>query len=179
MSKKENIKKLIDVIMENRSEIVEMSKSCYKASMDGDHWQGWNVGVIINTDGELSDFYRSQGSSSMEEYNGEAIAVINYTIDGELGDVMYSKEYLTDEEFKNFSEWLLREEYIENLDQAENEVNYKYLDEFDSNIVKRIDEEYMEWCVDEYYQESASEKIDQILENLKNELDNIEMYDEE
>lgn len=172
--KKENIENLIKVIEEKREEIVEMSEKCYRETMDGSYFQGWRTGIIAYLDGSLQYFYWSQGTSNFAIYEGEAVTVIDYGITNELGEIVVNREDLTEEEIENFKKFLLENEYIENLEEWENELTYDRISEFSSDIIKRIEEENLDFLVSEYYSDRADEKIDETLEYLKQELENIE-----
>lgn len=177
---KETILKLIDMIIDKKEEIVKLSKDAYRSTIDGQSFQGWHRGVLIDTDGDISSFYRSQNSESMAEFNGEAIAAVTFTTGNEVPNIEYKVEDLTSEEITNFKNWLVSEEILtsEELEaEWENELNYSNLSDFDNNIIERIDKEAIECDVDNCYAEAAEEKIENTLQNLQLELENIEMYE--
>lgn len=175
--KKENIEKLIKIIKEKREEIIEMSKKCYKQTMDGSCFQGRKVGVIADIEYDIYRFDWSQGTTNNQIYEGKAIQVIDYRVTNDIGEIVYNSDDLTEEEQENFKKFLLENEYIENIEEWEEELTYDRLEEFNADIVERIDKETLEWNVDEYYREQADQQIDQTLEDLNQELENIEMYD--
>ena len=176
--KKENIEKLIKAINNNYEEIIETSKECYKNTMDGSCFQGWHVGIMIDTDGNISDFYRSSNSYTFGESDGESIAAVTYTTGNDIPETEYTEDNLNQFEIGNFKKFLLENKYIEaddlKNDEWLNELNYERLEEFDSDIIKRIDAEVIDFEVNEYYRDKAEEKIDMTLIYLNQELANIE-----
>lgn len=165
-----NTEKLIKVIEEKREEIIELSKEIYKNTMIGNYFQGWQIGLTIDTDGDISEFYRSSNSMGMDEYNGTAVAVINYNTCQEISEIIDFE--LTEEQEKNFKQWLLDNEKIEDLENWGEELNYCNVLEFDSSIIYKLENEIIEAETDIYYYETADEQINRVLENLQTTLQN-------
>lgn len=165
-----NTEKLIKVIEEKREEIIELSKQIYKNTMIGNYFQGWQIGLTIDTDGDISEFYRSSNSMGMDEYNGTAVAVINYNTCQEISEIIDFE--LTEEQEKNFKQWLLDNEKIEDLENWGEELNYCNVLEFDSSIIYKLENEIIEAETDIYYYETADEQINRVLENLQTTLQN-------
>lgn len=49
-------KEWIKLIEEKRQEIIKSSKECYRQTMDGSCFQGWNVGIILSKTGNTRSF---------------------------------------------------------------------------------------------------------------------------
>ena len=169
---KENIEKLMEVIRENRELIIEMSKGCYKNTMDGDCFQGWNVGVIADIDGDINDYYWSQGTSNTAIYHGEAIRVVNYTTGSNVPEYEM-QEFMLGDRKEEFIQFLIDNEYLDEDDKEdwEAELTWGNVNEFDSNITTEYDNDSINWDVDEFYEEAADQQIDQTLADLQMQLD--------
>lgn len=156
--------KLLQIIEAKREDIVQMSKDCYEQSLDGDCFQGWIVGILVDTDGDINSFYRSQNTTSQAEFDDEAVVVVSYVVTNDQGEITYSMDDLTESEIINFKKFLLENEYE---DAWEEDIDYNTLCEFSSDIVSRIDKENLEWVIEESYQDAAEQQIEHTLEFLE------------
>lgn len=163
----ENVKRLIAAIEEKREELIEASKECYKNTMDGSCFQGWEVGVRINVDGDIDSFYRGSSDTTFEEINMEAIAVITYKVDNETDVEELTEDHLQEEEIIGFKKFLLENEYIENEEEWHTELNHDRVEEFDEAITQRVENEWIGFTVDNNYYEYGKEKLEKTIEFLE------------
>lgn len=171
-----NIEKLINVIEENREEIINLSKDCYKKTMNGSCFQGWNVGVVADVEGNIYDYYWSAGTSNTDIFEGKATQVISYSVTNEVTPIEYTEDDITEKEKELFIKFLSKEGYIETIEEWYEELTYDRLSEFDNlyntDIIERVDVEQIEADTDNYYYESAEESIDNTLDDLRSQLEN-------
>jgi len=102
----------------------------------------------------------------MAEFEGKAIAVINYRVSSDIGEYEIFASDLTDEEQEKFKKWLLKEGIITEKSNRESELNYNYLSEFNEDILVRIENEYKDSSTDDNYYSEAGQQIEHTLEYL-------------
>lgn len=162
-----NIERLIKAIENNRGEIIEKAKEIYPKTINCSCLQGMRVGIIVDVDGNIYNFEWTAGTSTMGIHDGTEIDVINWAVTNDPGEIIVLKDDLTSEEFKNFQDWLLEQSYIDTIDEAEDELTYYTLCEFDENIAYRVIQKTAEDVANEYYREAAEEKIEDTLRYLQ------------
>lgn len=173
--KKENIERLMEVIREKEDDIINLGCELYKFSMNGSYFQAMSIGIIANIDGTIRDFVWSQGTSSMDIYNGDAVIVLQFTCNNETGwEGEINKEDLDSVEILNFLNWLEENEMLEEDKNIIDYLTYDNVREFDEDIIERIENEYIDCWVDNYGTDNCKEQIERCLENLLLQLENEE-----
>lgn len=163
MSKLELLKK---AITENKDRLIEESKEIYKMSMSGNYGL---VGLVIDIKGNISKFTnRTPGMQSIEEYQGNAITVIQYD-NNDVPEYNFYEECRTYLEENNRMEEFI--EYCMNKFEVvagmmEYYITYENIKDFDVNILKQLDENQIEFITDMCYDTAAVEQIENTLESI-------------
>ena len=166
---KNNTEKLIELVEENRMQLVTEGIKAFKESYT--IMSGWNSYAEIDIDGDISTGIRQENSFSESSFKGEAITVISFehqefNFEGEFEDYTHRIDM---SEFKKF----IAETYSN--DENENYMSWNYFKEFNAQEYEDFVNEDKEWYIKEYAEEECEGKVDYTLECLQQSLDNEQM----
>lgn len=130
------------------------------------YMQGMHVSVLIDKDGEI--YYTgamSQNSMTQGQFDGSALTIANLEC-WRVGWDGY--DYNFDEDVKNIDEY---EELQKEYEADEEHYSFfNFVSKEHPEIIEKLDDEYKEYLIDEWFPEMAAEKLDEFLRELEEQI---------
>jgi hypothetical protein len=167
----QNAKRFVELINDNYDKLIKEGMECYADSytIQDDRW---HMVLVLFKDGEIRKLFRDKAVVSEDEYNSQAIEILNFS-KHEYPDIQF-KEYLvgmSDQEIVDFKKYLIqRYDFDANYDFNEDEeeiFNFDNLVDYNYDIIKRIDETWVKMAIEQEGRQLTIEAIENTLHYLE------------
>ena len=154
----------IEILTNNEDAILEAGRQAYKDSVLAhyDNSMSLEECVKINEYAEIKIITLQQNWETEDMRNGTAICPINFkrfNVWDNTDEEVAIENSLEHEEFEQFKLWL-----------SENDINrfgISNLREWDAEIANKVDEEMIDWEIDEHMEEQVNTQFEQCIERIK------------
>lgn len=142
-----------EIIEQNKEKLIEILESAYKEAVDNRHMQ---YIVEIYKNGTIRTWACAAGSSSFsaDSWNGESIVVATYcfqNMDIEVTEEDF-RRHMTEEERQEV-EWRAEDEVLSFLNYIYSSGNY-------TELIEKVELEWLDWYKDEYAYTAACESVE-------------------